>query len=152
VRSGSGEDVSNKFYWLTHHNGEARCKTRMFKRLNGSSQRCQVFRIHAWQVKSPTTLINASLRQLCLLARRQARPFLGNARFGRRRFQPSDTSEHGRRTDYRHPGDNVSWSCRTAQSSELPRITVRRPACYGVSTAATAASFLRRKGRVNEAS
>src|ERR1700730_15569416 len=42
VRSGSGEHVSNKFDGLTHHIGEARSKTPMFQRLNGSSQRCQV--------------------------------------------------------------------------------------------------------------
>src|SRR5713101_3500209 len=62
-RSGSGEHVSDEFDGLTHHIGEPRSKTRMFKRLNGSSQRCQVFRCHACQVQSPTTLINASLRQ-----------------------------------------------------------------------------------------
>ena len=52
VRSGSGEHISNKFDGLTHHIGEARSKTRMFQRLNGSSQRCQVFRCHARQVQS----------------------------------------------------------------------------------------------------
>jgi hypothetical protein len=52
VRSGSGEHVSNEFDGLAHHIGEARSKTRMFKRQNGSSQHCQVFRRHALQVQS----------------------------------------------------------------------------------------------------
>ena len=39
VRSGSGEHVSNEFDGLTHHISQARSKIRMFKRLNGSSQR-----------------------------------------------------------------------------------------------------------------
>jgi hypothetical protein len=47
VRSGSGEHVANEFDGLAHHIGEARSKARVFKRPNGSSQRCQVFRCHA---------------------------------------------------------------------------------------------------------
>jgi hypothetical protein len=38
--SGSWEHVSNEFDGLTHYIGEARGKTWMFKRPNGSSQRC----------------------------------------------------------------------------------------------------------------
>src|SRR6266849_4749716 len=52
VRSGRGEHVSNEFDGLTHHIGEPRSKTRMFKRLNGSSQRCQVFRCQVFQCHS----------------------------------------------------------------------------------------------------
>lgn len=49
VRSGSGEHVSNEFDRLTHHIGEARSQTRMFKQLNGSSQRRKVFQCHAFK-------------------------------------------------------------------------------------------------------
>jgi len=52
VRSGGGEHVANELDGLTHHIGEARSKTRMFERPNGSSQRCQVFRCHPRQVQS----------------------------------------------------------------------------------------------------
>ncbi len=64
--------MSNEFDGLTHHIAEARSKTRMFKGLNGFSQHCQVCRCHACQIHSPTTLINASLRQYVYwLARKQ---------------------------------------------------------------------------------
>ena len=46
VRSGRRAHASNEFDGLTHHVAKARNKTRMSKRSNGSSQRCQIFRCH----------------------------------------------------------------------------------------------------------
>jgi hypothetical protein len=55
VRSGSGKHVSNEFDGLTHHIGEARSKTWMFKRSNGWVPRAlSMARALAFTVLSPT--------------------------------------------------------------------------------------------------